>query len=116
MDFEPRKGVLLELRDVHAERRLRLPGVNLGTELHVSAGLADYGTRLESRATALLQVLVDGREVTRASVGNDSGWLALPVASTQPGRHDVEFVSRVQDARTPIHLALCVAAESRTPR
>lgn len=116
VDFEPRKGVFLELRRAHEQQRLRFSRANLGTELHVYAGLANYRTRSENRATALLQVLVDGREVTRGYVGNDSGWLALPVTSTQPGQHDVEFVARVYEARGPVRLALSVAAESRSPR
>ena len=116
VDFEPRKGVVLELRRAGEQQRLRVPGVRLGTALHVSAGLADHRARSENRGTALLQVLVDGREVTRGYAGNDSGWLALPVASIQPGRHDVEFVARVHESRGPVRLAVCVAAESRSPR
>jgi hypothetical protein len=80
----------------------------------VYAGLANYRTRYENRATARLQVLVDGREVSRGDVGNESGWLALPAVSTNPGPHRVELVARVHDSRGAIHLALCVAAEART--
>jgi hypothetical protein len=112
VDFEPRKGVLLELRRAGDERRLRFPDVPLGDELHVYAGLANAETRLDDRATALVQVLVDGREITRGYVGHASGWLALPVGSVPSGLHDVELVARAHDARGPAHLAVCVAAES----
>ena len=115
IDFEPRKAVLLELRQPYEQRRLDFRQVNLGAELVVYAGLASVSARSENRATALLQVMVDGQEVIRASVANGSGWLALPMARTQPGLHDVEFLARVQDSHGPIHLALCVAAEGRTP-
>ena len=114
IDFEPRTGVLLELRHPYEQRRLDFRQVNLGSQLVVYAGLASVSTRSENRATALLQVMVDGQEVIRASVGNDNGWLALPMVRTQPGLHDVEFLARVQDSRGSIHLALCVAAEGRT--
>ena len=115
VDFEPRKSVLVELAHAYEQRQVRFDRVTLGAELHVYAGLADYKTRTDNRATALLRVMVDGEEVSRASVANDSGWLALPVAATRPGPHDVEFVARIQDARQPIHVALAFAAESRTP-
>jgi hypothetical protein len=116
VDFQPRKGILLELHHPLAQQRAVYPHVLLGTELHVYAGLANYRVRYENRAEALLQVMVDGREVSRALVGNESGWTALPVAATQPGAHDIELVARVQGgARPATHLALCVAAESRTP-
>jgi hypothetical protein len=65
---------------------------------------------------ALVQVLVDGREVARASAGNDDGWVALPTASTPSGAHDVRIVARVLDpidAVAPVDLSVCVAAESR---
>lgn len=113
--FEPRKGVLLELGHAYQQQRLFFRRATLGSVLHVYAGLANYRTRSENRATALLQVLIDGREITRGYVGNDSGWLPLPVASMPPGEHDIEFVARVHEPRGPIVLALCVAAESRTP-
>jgi hypothetical protein len=115
VDFEPRRGVLIELHQADEERRLVFAAVPLGTELQVYAGLADYRTRYENRATARLQVMVDGREVSRTDVGNESGWLALPAASTTPGPHDVELVARVHDPHGAIHLALCIAAEARMP-
>jgi hypothetical protein len=59
--------------------------------------------------------MVDGREVSRTDVGNESGWRALPAASTTPGPHDVELVARVHDPHGAIHLALCIAAEARMP-
>ena len=116
VDFLPRKSVLFELGGAYDQQRLAFARVTLGAELHVYAGLADYKIRADNRATALLRVMVDGEEVARGTVGNESGWLALPVVATRPGTHDVEFVARVQDPRLPIHLALAVAAESRTPQ
>lgn len=118
VDFEPRKGMLIELDRIDEEGVLTFKNVPLGTELQVNAGLADYRTRYDNRATALLRVMVDGREVSRGSIGNESGWASLPPASTTPGRHDVALLARVLDPRGPVHLELCVAAEARahTPR
>jgi hypothetical protein len=62
-------------------------------------------------------VLVDGAEVSRASVGNDSGWLALPAVKTAPGAHDVSFeVSVDPDHGDPrrARLDVCLAAEARS--
>ena len=115
VDFKPRDGVLFELAHAYAQQRRLFRQVTLGTQLQVYAGLSDYRTRDENQATALLQVMIDGREVTRGYVGNDSGWLALPVAATQPGPHDVELVARVRETRGQTRMALCVAAESRIP-
>lgn len=111
--FRARKGVLLELRGADEHARLEFPHVGLGAELHVYAGLANYRSRDENHAIASLVVLVDGREVTRGQIDNESGWLRLPVASTRPGPHTVEFLARVDRVKGPIHLAICVAAESR---
>jgi len=116
VDFEPRKGVVLELHHAEEKQRLFFQAVSLGEELQVFAGLAGYRTRAENRATALLQGLVDGRELTRGYIGNDSGWLPLPVAFTAPGPHDVELVASVHESHGAIHLVLCVAAESRIRR
>lgn len=116
VDFEPRRGVLLELGHAYAQARRVFRQVNLGTQLQVYAGLAGYQTRSENRSTAAIQAMVDGREIARGFAGNDSGWVALPMAETLPGPHDVEIVARVQDPRGPVHLSVCVAAEARTRR
>ena len=116
VDFEPRRGVRLELGHPYAQARRMFQQVNLGTQLQVYAGLAGYQTRSDNRSTALIQTMVDGREVARGLAGNDSGWVALPMAATMPGPHEVEIVARVQDPRGRVHLSVCVAAEARTRR
>jgi hypothetical protein len=92
--------------------------VPLGTTLQVYAGLADVWARKENRAFAKLRVLVDGKEVASASVGNDDGWKRLPPVATTPGPHDVTFDVTVDpergDPKRP-HLDVCLAAEARTP-
>jgi len=114
IDFAPRHGIVVELGRLDDERRLRFDDVQLGTELQVFAGLADYRTRYDNRATALLSVMVDGREVTRGYAGNNSGWVPLPPASTVPGLHRVELLAQVGDRHGPVHIDLCVAAEARS--
>jgi hypothetical protein len=93
-------------------------GVSLGSELQVYAGLADVWARKENRAFALVRVFVDGEERARASVGNDSGWLALPRIATTPGPHDVAFEVTVDPERGDprrARLDTCLAAEARSP-
>jgi hypothetical protein len=114
VDFEPRRGVVLELDHPLGQARRPYEDVNLGDQLQVYAGLADYKKRSDNRATALIQVMVDGREATRGIATNDNGWAALPTAATPPGLHEVEILARVQDPRDPIGLSVCVAAEART--
>jgi hypothetical protein len=114
VDFEPRRGVLLELHHPYAQARRVFSQVNLGSQFQVYAGLADYKRRSDNRSTALIQTMVDGGEVARGFVGNDSRWVALSVAATTPGPHDVEIIARVQDQRGPVDLSVCVAAEART--
>jgi hypothetical protein len=116
VDFAPRKGILLEIRDPRAERRRAYRAAPLGEELQVYAGLAGYERRSRNRAAAVVRVLVDGGEVSRASIDNDSGWTALPVAAIVPGPHDVEFVVSSGGGAGPTDLAVCVAAESRSHR
>ena len=116
VDFEPRRGILLELSHQYAQSRRVFQQVSLGTELQLYAGLAGIQARADNRSTAAVQVMVDGREVARGLVANEGGWVALPRAATTPGPHDVEIIARVQDARGQVHLAVCVAAESRGKR
>jgi hypothetical protein len=112
VNFEPHKGVRLELDHANDERRLTFDDVPLGAALQVYGGLADYRLRHDNRAVALLRVLIDHREVSRALIDNDSGWVPLPAATTMPGRHRVELVASVYEPRDSIHVALCVAAEA----
>ena len=116
IDFEPRRGVILDLRNPFDQGQRVFRQVDLGDQLQVYAGLADYKRRSDNRSQALIQTLVDGREVARGIVGNDDGWVALPMATTPSGAHDVEFIVRVQDPRGPIDLSVCVAAEARVRR
>jgi hypothetical protein len=60
-------------------------------------------------------VLVDGAPVSAASVGNDEGWLALPVAGTRPGPAKLTFAVDVDRTRggPPENLPVCIAAEAR---
>lgn len=114
IDFEPRLGLALELRQPFAQALREFRQVALGNELQVYAGLADYQKRSRNRAKALIQVMVDGREVARALAGNDDGWVPLPAITTSNGAHDVEIVARVQEPRGPVDMSVCVAAEART--
>ena len=114
--FAPRRGVVLDLPHPLAQSRREFRQVTLGNELQVYVGLADYQKRSRNRATAMIQALVDGREVTRGSAGNDDGWVRLPAAATPDGVHDVEIIARVQDSREPVDLSVCVAAEARIRR
>ena len=111
--FEPRRGVLLQLSDPSSRTRRIFRQVNLGHQFQVYAGLADYKRRSDNRSTALVQTMVDGREVARGVIGNDSGWVGLPIAATEPGPHDVEMVAQVQDPHGTVDLSVCVAAEAR---
>jgi hypothetical protein len=106
VDFRPRMCVPLR-----PPGKLEIPGAELGTTLVVRAGIADFRSRRANRAIATLRVLVDGVEVARAEVGNESGWLALPVAATIPGTHTVAFEATT--GGSPASLDLCVAAEAR---
>jgi hypothetical protein len=97
---------------------LRRPvrGATLGSKLVVYAGIADVWERRDNKAWADLVVFVDGREVTHALVGNTSGWLALPVAETTPGPHEITFqaeASKEKGDGNTNHLDLCVSAEGR---
>jgi hypothetical protein len=116
IDFEPRRGVLLDLHHPFDQRRVVFRQVELGDQLQVYAGLADYKKRSRNRSKAAIQALVDSREAARGIVGNDDGWVALPMASTRRGTHDVEIIARVQDPRGPLDLSVCVAAEARRRR
>lgn len=90
--------------------------VTLGSQLVVTAGLSDVWARRDNRAFARLDVIVDGEKVTSAVVGNDSGWVALPVVSTIPGPHQVRFEAAIEPSRgdpKKARIELCVAAEAR---
>ena len=116
VDFAPREGMVIDLDRPGNQRTVSFSNVPLGTELQVYAGLADYRVRSRNGGSALLQVFVDGHEVTRGRLDNDSGWLRLPAAQTNPGLHEVRLVALAQDARGPVQIALCVAAEARVAR
>jgi hypothetical protein len=60
-------------------------------------------------------VLVDDAPVAEASVGSESGWVALPPAATAPGAARVSFVTEVDRDRggAPLDLQVCIAAEAR---
>ena len=119
VDFAPHLCALLPPSH-EAERpgRLDVGTVPLGTELHVWAGLSDFRARKENWAAAVVRVLVDDKEVARASVANDDGWLALPGAATSPDAHHVVIEAWVDPSRgdpARARLDLCVAAEARRP-
>jgi len=116
VDFEPRRGVLLDLQNRFDQGQRLFRQVDLGDQLQVYAGLADYKRRSDNRSRALIQTMVDGREVARGFAGNDDGWVALPMATTPRGAHDVEIVARVVDPHGPVNLSVCVAAEARARR
>jgi hypothetical protein len=116
VDFEPRRGVVLDLRHRFDQAQRVFRQVVLGEHLQVYAGLADYKKRSTNQSIALIQIVVDGREVARGVAGNDDGWVALPRAATPGGAHDVEIIARVQEPRGTVDLSVCVAAEARTRR
>jgi hypothetical protein len=116
IDFEPRLGLVIPLRHAFAMARRPLGQVPLGSELQVYAGLDDYKKRSVNRATARIQVLIDGDEVAHGVLGNDTGWVALPPVATQGGVHDLQIVARVDRPVEPIEMAVCVAAEARERR
>jgi hypothetical protein len=116
------RAQLLEV-DYHARgcAEVRAPGkldagtVALGARLAARAGLIDFRNRRDNFAFALVRVLVDDQEVARASIGSESGWVALPEAATAPGPHHVVFDVGVDPARggKPAVLDVCLAAEAR---
>jgi hypothetical protein len=112
--FEPRHCVLAPLRADAPERRLVYERAPLGDALHVAAGLAGWRARRANRATARLEVHVDGRPVTSALLDGASGWVALPPASTAPGPATVELRVAVEHWREPVELDVCIAAEARS--
>ena len=116
VDFEPRRGIIVELNHQYAQSRRLFPHVSLSTELQLYAGFAGVQAGIDHRSTAAIQVMVDGREVRRGLVANESGWVALPRIATTPGLGDVEIITQVQDARGPAPLVVCIAAESRSGR
>lgn len=98
------------------EARFAIDDVVLGTELVVYAGLYDFRSRRDNRARALVRVLLDEKEVSRAVVGNESGFAPLPVVTTRTGRHRLIFeasVDRTSQAEENVKLEVCVAAEAR---
>lgn len=113
IDFEPRRGVPLELHNLYGQARREYVQVPLGNELQVYAGLDDYQKRSRNRSTALVRLMIDGREVAHRTIGNDDGWVALPAVATAAGTHDVEIVARVARADGPVDLSVCAAAEAR---
>lgn len=100
---------------VRPGNKLEIPDATLGDRLVVRAGLADFRARKENRAWAKVSVLVDGAPVSSASVGNDEGWLALPVAQTKAGPARLTFAVEVDRSRggPPENLPVCIAAEAR---
>jgi hypothetical protein len=108
VDFTPRRCVPLR-----PDGTLDFPGVPLGSELVVYAGIADFRSRRANRAVASVRVLVDDVEVSRAEIGNGSGWHRLPVATTTPGVHHVVFAATSPGKKDA--LDLCLFAEARTP-
>jgi hypothetical protein len=86
------------------------------TTLAVYAGIADFRSRKENTSRALLRVLVDGNEVAHASIGNDSGWSALPPIALPAGAQKITLDATVDPEHKgngPAALDLCVAAEAR---
>jgi len=90
---------------------LRWDQVALGGELVLGVGLADVFTRRDVRAPAEVIVDVGGREVTRARVGVDSGWVRVRGA-TAPGTAalTVTVTAIGREARDRL---VCFAIEAR---
>jgi hypothetical protein len=90
---------------------LRWDAVTLGRELVIGVGLADIFLRRDVRAPADLVVDVGGREVARARVGVDSGWVRLR-AETRPGSAPLTVTATAigKDSRDRL---VCFAIEAR---
>jgi hypothetical protein len=89
--------------------------VRLGKRLSVYAGLSDFRSRKENWSYAKLRVYVDDKDATQGSIGNESGWLHLPVAELAPGEHRLVFeatVDRERGKKNASTLSLCLMAES----
>jgi hypothetical protein len=100
---------------VRAPGRLDAGVVPLGSTLVVRAGLTDFRARRDNRAFARVDVLVDGAVAASASIGSESGWVALPEIATAAGSGRVVFtVERDPDrGGEPAILNVCIAAEAR---
>jgi tRNA A-37 threonylcarbamoyl transferase component Bud32 len=112
--FEPHRCVLIVPR-AGQPQQTAFDDVELGDELAVAAGLADFRSRRDNTARAILRVLVDGQEVSRGVLGNETGFAPLPPAKTEPGPHQIVFEAAVDPASDPekTNLHVCVAAEAR---
>lgn len=97
-------------------RRREEGTVTLGSQLVVYAGLADVWTRRDNFAWVDVRVLVDGEVVAERTIGNDDGWVALPVVATTPGPQRVALEAQVNPSRGDPRRARvepCVMAEAR---
>ncbi len=99
---------------VRVPGRLELGSRPLGRTLAARAGLENFRARRDNRAFADVRLLIDDQEVARASVGSESGWVAL-TAETTPGAGKITVETRVDPERggAPAVLPLCVAMEAR---
>jgi hypothetical protein len=114
VDFTPRMCVPITIPPTEPGE-IDLGTVQLGSRLSVYAGLSDFRSRKENYSYAKLKVFVDDQDATQGSIGNDSGWLHLPVAKIDPGEHRLVFeatVDKDHGAKDYSHLSLCVMAES----
>jgi hypothetical protein len=108
--FEPHRCVLVEPRPGQSVT-ITFPAAALGTELVGYVGLADVFTRRDVRAPGRLTVAIGGREVARATVGDDDGWTRFATPTT-PGAADVTFTATAVGPGARDRL-ICFAAEAR---
>jgi hypothetical protein len=99
IDYHPRRGVLVQPATQPATYEWR--EVPLGDALVVYAGLHDYYARKSADGLVDFAVLVDGKELVAARVGNADGWrrFDLDTRAFAGGRHTVTMrVSASQPA------------------
>lgn len=108
--FEPHRCWQV-VPSANQEVTLRWDAVTFGRELVMGVGLADVFTRRDVRAPAEVIVEVGAREVTRARVGVDSGWVRVRGA-TEAGSAPLTVRVRAigPDSRDRL---VCVAIEAR---
>jgi hypothetical protein len=89
IDYRPRRGILVQPSTQPATYEWH--EVPLGDTLVVYAGLHDYYARKSADGLVDFAVLVDGRELVAARVGNDDGWrrFDLDTHALAGGRHTV---------------------------
>jgi hypothetical protein len=91
---------------------IEYPGVPLGTELAVGAGLHNVWQRKAGDGTVGLRVLVDGRELGRLESGNRTGWTVTRLDTRALAGRNASVRFEITSAR-PFARHFGFAAEAR---